>query len=95
MGGTKSSPMPSTAQLPASASSPVSTSGASIEPTGSASIIAVFGEVFAQEAAEAGQRAAGADADHDGIDVAVHLRADLRAGGGLVRLRVGRDWRTG
>jgi hypothetical protein len=45
-GGTKSSPIPSTAQEPASVIRPVSTSGARIEPAGSASTIAVLGEAF-------------------------------------------------
>ncbi len=44
--GMKSSPIPSTAQLPACVMTPVLTSGARIEPTGSASTIAVLGEAF-------------------------------------------------
>ena len=49
MGGTKSSPMPSTVQLPASSILPVLINGASTEPTGSASTISVFGETFAKK----------------------------------------------
>ena len=45
---------------------------------------------MAHEPADAGERAAGADADHDGVDVAVHLAQDFRAGRRLMRLRIGR-----
>jgi hypothetical protein len=40
-------------------------------------------------APDAGQRPARADADHDSIDVALHLAKDLRASRGLVRVWVG------
>ena len=42
------------------------------------------------EAADAGQRAARADAADHGVEVVVHLLPDLGAGGGLVDLGVGR-----
>ena len=90
MGGTKSSPMPSTVQLPASVISPVLTSGASTEPIGSASTISVFGEYLREEAPEPGQRAARADADDHRVDVAVELFPEFRPGRRLVRERVGR-----
>ena len=41
------------------------------------------------EAADAGERAAGADADHDGIDVVLHLPQDFGARSCRVRLRIG------
>ena len=63
---------------------PVSTSGASTEPAGSASTILVFGEAFAHVAPDAGKRAAGADADHHRIDIAAHLAKDLGRGRRLV-----------
>ena len=49
-----------------------------------------LGRRLPHEPADAGQRAAGADADHDGVDVAVHLAQDFRAGRRLVRPRIGR-----
>ena len=49
-----------------------------------------LGRGAAHEPADAGERAAGSDADHDGVDVAVHLAQDFRAGRRLMRLRIGR-----
>ena len=43
MDGTKSSPIPSTSQLPGSTSLPSLTSGVRIDPTGSARMISTFG----------------------------------------------------
>ena len=49
-GGTKSSPMPSTTQVPTSGGAlPVLTSGVRIEPAGSASTISVCGETRAKK----------------------------------------------
>ena len=62
--------MPSTIQEPASTILPVLTSGSRIEPAGSASTISVLGDDLREEAAEAGQRAAGADAHHHRVHVA-------------------------
>ena len=50
---------------------------------------AELGAHRAEEARQAGDRAARADAADDGVDVLPHLRPDLRAGGALVRQRVG------
>ena len=41
-------------------------------------------------AAKAGERAAGADAHHHRVDIAVELGQDFRAGGGFMRQRIGR-----
>ncbi len=49
-----------------------------------------LGRVLGEVAAEPGQGAARAHADHHGVDVAIHLGQDLGAGGGLVRQRVRR-----
>ena len=45
---------------------------------------------LAHEPAYSRERAAGADADDNGIDLAIHLAQDLRPGGCLVGARVGR-----
>ena len=45
--------------------------------------------VLRHVASDTAQRAARADTDHDGIDVALHLAKNLRAGRGLVGLRIG------
>ena len=42
-----------------------------------------------EEAAKAGERAAGTDTADDGIDIVFHLLEDFRAGGRLMRQRVG------
>jgi hypothetical protein len=42
------------------------------------------------EAADPGQRSTGADTDHDGIDITVHLAKNFRAGRRFVCLRIGR-----
>ena len=49
-----------------------------------------LGRRLPHEAADPGQRAAGADADHDGVDVAIHLAQNFRTGRRLVRQRIGR-----
>ena len=49
-----------------------------------------LGRGLAHEAADPGERAARADADHHGVDVAVHLAQNLRAGRRLMRARIGR-----
>jgi hypothetical protein len=45
--------------------------------------------VFGKPRLQAAQRAAGADADHDGVDIAVKLFIQFRCRGGAVRQRVG------
>jgi hypothetical protein len=49
-----------------------------------------LGRGLAHEAPDPGQHAAGADADHYGVDVAVHLPQQFRPGAGLVGARVRR-----
>ena len=90
MGGTKSSPMPSTAQLPACGHPAGLDIGREHRPFGIGEDHRGLGRGLPHEAADPGQRAAGADADHDGIDLAVHLAQDFRAGRRLVRQRIGR-----
>ena len=80
--GTKSSPIPSTFQ--GLGESPERT-----EPSGSAPMTLIVGVAFLQEAADAGNRAAGADAGDEGGDPAAGLLPDLGAGGAVVDLGVG------
>ena len=90
MGGTKSSPMPSTVQLPAS----IHLAGLDQRRQHRADRIGQhhlgLRRHLREEAAEPGQRAARADADHHRVDVAVELLPDLRPGRRLMRQRVGR-----
>jgi hypothetical protein len=48
-----------------------------------------LGRGAAHEPADAGEHAAGANADHDGVDVAIHLVQDFRTGRRLMRPRIG------
>src|SRR3954468_3616555 len=88
-GGTKSSPMPSTTQLPTEPGIlPVWMSGARIEPSGSASTISVAGETCSKKTREPGDGAASADAADHRVDLLCHLHPDLGSGGFLVGVRI-------
>ena len=89
-GGTKSSPMPSTAQLPASVIFPVLISGASTEPTGSARIISVVGDARFMKRPTPVSVPPEPTPTTIGVDVVVHLPQDFRRGRLLVRERIGR-----
>ena len=49
-----------------------------------------LGRRLPHEPPDPGQRAARADADHDGVHVVLHLAQNFRPGGGGMRLRIGR-----
>ncbi len=49
-----------------------------------------LGRTGLHAASDPGQRTAGADSDHDGVDVPFHLRDQLRPGPRLMRTRIGR-----